>query len=79
MDGKAEADAEEARYVQSKPPLGPEGGPQGIRTDIRPGHGESDISRLLRLCCCVVCVDCLCCPPASDDTYAMIVAYVRCG
>ena len=48
MDGKAEADAEEARYVQSKPPLGPEGGPQGIRTDIRPGHGESDISRLLR-------------------------------
>jgi hypothetical protein len=39
MDGKAEADAEEARYVQSKPPLGPEGGSQGIRTDIRPGHG----------------------------------------
>jgi len=55
MDGKAEADAEEARYVQSKPPLGPEGGSQGIRADIRPGHGESDISRfVLFVCVCVV-------------------------
>ena len=56
MDGKAEADAEEARYVQSKPPLGPEGGSQGPRADIRPGHGESDISRLLRFVLFVVCV-----------------------
>ena len=55
MDGKAEADAEEARYVQSKPPLGPEGGSQGIRADIRPGHGESDISRfVLFVCVCIV-------------------------
>lgn len=60
MDGKAEADAEEARYVQSKPPLGPEGGSQGIRTDIRPGHGESDISRLLRFVLFVAFgVDCI--------------------
>ena len=75
MDGKAEADAEEARYVQSKPPLGPEGGSQGIRTDIRPGHGS--LLRSLWLCSVRRCVE-LGRLPYVLVAYELVLK-VRCG
>ena len=78
MDGKAEADAEEARYVQSKPPLGPKGGSQGIRADIRPGHGESDISRLLRFVLLVLSETAR--RRGAAATHDLLsIRYVRCG